>query len=217
MIFSRHEAAGPASSPRAERLPVTDPVDPATEPRTPRTGRRRATTRRQARKARRAAPVAPVAAAPAAPAVPQTRQPEHRPPGHRARRRAWRRAAGLPGTLAVTFLGALVPGGGFLWTGRRLLGVLVLLPTLALAGFSAWYAARDLDAALDLVLDPTRLKVAAGVIVGALAVWAVIVYLTYRQVRPLQRQGQQPYPNGQHHLGDPQGNRQKARRNIVVL
>ncbi|MGB0191402.1 MAG: LCP family protein, partial [Nocardioides sp.] len=93
----------------------------------------------------------------------------------------------LPGTLAVTFLGALVPGGGLLWTGRRLLGVLVLLPTLALVGFSAWYVARDLDAALDLVLDPTRLKVAAGVIVGALSVWALIVYLTYRQVRPVQR------------------------------
>lgn len=167
---------------------MTQPADRAPEPRAPRTGRRRAVTGRQSRAARRASALAraqalSTGAAPdgSSPLVPS------RPAGHRARRRPWRRAAGLPGTLAVTLLGALVPGSGFLWTGRRLLGVLVLVPTLALAGFAGWYAARDLDAALDLALDPTRLKVAAGVIVAALVVWAVVVYLTYRQVRPTQR------------------------------
>ncbi|GAA1479020.1 hypothetical protein GCM10009623_34660 [Nocardioides aestuarii] len=111
-----------------------------------------------------------------------------RPPGRRrALRRPWRRAAGLPGTVGVTLLGAVLPGSGFLWTGRRLLGVLVLVPALAVAGFSAWYAGRDLRAALDLVLDPARLKVAVWVIVVALSAWAVTVYLTYRQVRPVDR------------------------------
>lgn len=160
---------------------MTQTVEPAAGPRAPRTGRRRATTRAQLRAARRVAALEGAPAAPPSPSVPA------RPAGHRARRRSWRRATGLPGTLGVTLLGALVPGSGFLWTGRRLLGVLVLLPTLALMGFTAWYAGRDLDAALDLVLDPTRLKVAAGVIVTALVLWAGVVYLTYRQVRPAQR------------------------------
>lgn len=98
-----------------------------------------------------------------------------------------RRARGLPGTLGVTLLGALLPGSGFLWTGRRLLGVVVLLPTLALLAGGAAYVGRDLDAALDVALDPTRLKALAGVLVGGLAVWALVVHLTYRQARPLHR------------------------------
>jgi len=84
---------------------VTQPADRAPEPRAPRTGRRRATTRRQSRAARRASALAraqalSTGAAPdgSSPLVPS------RPAGHRARRRPWRRAAGLPGTLAVTLL-----------------------------------------------------------------------------------------------------------------
>ncbi len=54
--------------------------------------------------------------------------------GRRALRERHRRARGLPSTLALTVLGAAVPGTGYLYTGRRALGGLVLLAWASLAG-----------------------------------------------------------------------------------
>lgn len=107
--------------------------------------------------------------------------------GARVASRGWRRAHGLPGTIGVTLLGALLPGSGFVWTGRRALGWLVLLPTIGALVASAWYVGRDLRAVLDFAASPTQLKAAAALIVVGLVGWAVVVYLTYRQVRPRQR------------------------------
>ena len=53
------------------------------------------------------------------------------------RRGGDRRARGLPGTLGLTGLSTLLPGGGLLVAGRRPLGLLLLVPALALAGGSA--------------------------------------------------------------------------------
>jgi len=111
--------------------------------------------------------------------------------GRRVRRRTWRRARGLPGTLGLTLLGALLPGSGIWWTGRRLLGAVLLLPTLALLAALASYVAGDparaLDRAVATAVDPALLQRLAGVLVVAVLVWALVVYLTYRQVRPLRR------------------------------
>ncbi|ANH40136.1 Biofilm regulatory protein A precursor [Nocardioides dokdonensis FR1436] len=101
-----------------------------------------------------------------------------------------RRAQGLPGTLGVTLLGAVLPGSGFVWTGRRLLGLVVLLPTLGALAYVVGYLSRgvaDLRTLLDLALDPTRLKTLAVLAVVGLLVWAVLVWLTYRQARPVRR------------------------------
>jgi len=98
-----------------------------------------------------------------------------------------RRARTLAGTLGLTTLGAALPGAGFLWTGRRLLGLAILLPSLVLVGAGFWYVGRDLRAALDFAFDPTRLQVAAAVLGGALLVWVVIVAATYLVVRPRRR------------------------------
>ena len=95
-----------------------------------------------------------------------------------------RRANGLPGTLGVTLLGALLPGAGFVYAGRRLLGALILVPALGLLLGGAWYVGRDLAAVTDFVFSPRRLRAAAVVLVAGLAVWALVVLLTYRQVRP---------------------------------
>lgn len=108
-------------------------------------------------------------------------------PGRRRRRPERRRAAGLPGTIGVTALGALVPGAGFLWARRRALGLTVLGTTLGLVLLGSWFVGWDLRAATDFFFDPARLQVAAGVLVVALAIWAVVVTTTYLMVRPRER------------------------------
>jgi len=107
--------------------------------------------------------------------------------GSRARRPDRRRARGLAGTLGVTFMGALAPGSGYLFIGRRLLGMAVLLPTLMLLGAGAWYFGRDLDTAIDVAFDPVRLKIVAAALTAGLLVWGTILVSTYLLVRPAQR------------------------------
>jgi LCP family protein required for cell wall assembly len=114
--------------------------------------------------------------------------------GSRALRSRSRRARGLPGTVGLTLLGALFPGSGYLYAGRRGLGALILVVWLGVVGTAAWYfreglqsSGEDVTAALDLAFDPTRLKwLAAGLIV-ALVVWAFVVFTSYRLVRPRTR------------------------------
>ena len=52
-----------------------------------------------------------------------------------------RRAHGLAGTLGVTALGTVLPGAGLLWAGRRVLGLLLLVPFLVAVGVIGWYVA----------------------------------------------------------------------------
>jgi LCP family protein required for cell wall assembly len=94
-----------------------------------------------------------------------------------------RRARTLPMALGVTVLGAVVPGAGFLWARRILLGLLVLVPTLA-AVAAVPFQVRNLETALDLAVDPDRLEVVAWVLGGALLLWAGTVVTTYVLVRP---------------------------------
>jgi LCP family protein required for cell wall assembly len=98
-----------------------------------------------------------------------------------------RRADGLGGTLGLTLASAVLPGSGMVWAGRRVLGLLLLVPALALFGYLGWYAVRDPQAALSVAFDPARLTVVAGVAVGVLLVWVLNVVLTYLMVRPFER------------------------------
>ena len=102
-------------------------------------------------------------------------------PGRASRGR--RRARTLGGALAVTVLGAVVPGAGFLWARRIMLGLLVLVPALAIVA-AVPFQVRDLETALDLAVDPARLEVVAWVLGGALLLWAATVVATYVLVRP---------------------------------
>ncbi len=95
-----------------------------------------------------------------------------------------RRAGSLRATLAVTALGAVLPGAGLLYTGRRTLGLLVLLPTLAVLAYGAWTVARDPGTAVDLAFDPARLTLAATLVGLALVAWSAVVVTTYLLVRP---------------------------------
>jgi LCP family protein required for cell wall assembly len=98
-----------------------------------------------------------------------------------------RRARGLAGTLGLTLASTVLPGSGMLYAGRRVLGLLLLVPALALFGCLAWYVVRDPQAALDVAFDPARLTVVTTVAVAVLLVWVLNVVLTYVMVRPGER------------------------------
>ncbi len=89
--------------------------------------------------------------------------------------------------MGVTFVGAVLPGWGYLWSGRTALGVLVLFPTVIGAVAGMWYVGDDLRAAMSFVFDPTRLQVAAGILGVVLLLWLVVVVSTYVMVRPARR------------------------------
>ncbi|WP_193609202.1 LCP family protein [Nocardioides lijunqiniae] len=107
--------------------------------------------------------------------------------GSRALRPRRRRTQGLPGTLGMTLLGALFPGSGYLYAGRKAIGAVILGIWLALLGGFAWYFGRDVRTAIDLAFDPTRLKVAALVLALGVLVWVFVVLTSYRLVRPRAR------------------------------
>jgi len=115
-----------------------------------------------------------------------SRPPERRA-GARRRSRSWRRTNGLAGTVGVTLLGAALPGAGYLWSGRRLFGTLVLGVSLAAAGLLGWYFGRDPRQALHFAFEPARLRTAALVVSIAFVVWVFVVVTTYLMVRPRQR------------------------------
>lgn len=120
---------------------------------------------------------------PSEPAMPPA--PARRKPGHRARRPARRRAPQLRGALFVTSASALLPGVGYLYSGRKVLGWLVLVPCVLLAGWALLFSRHDLAAALDFAFDPARLKTAAVLLGIGLLLWLFVVVTTYLMVRPL--------------------------------
>ncbi len=97
-------------------------------------------------------------------------------------RARFRRAAGLRGAVGVTLLGSLLPGIGYVWSGRRLgygllvgaVGMLILLVSLT----------QGAGSLLDLAFDPGRLRIVAAVIGTALLLWVFVVVTTYLMVRP---------------------------------
>ena len=94
----------------------------------------------------------------------------------------FRRACTLRGALAVTALGALLPGAGLVWTGRRL-GWLLVLPSIAAMVLTGLFLS-DVEAMVELALDPGRLRPAAAVAGAVFLLWAVVVVTTYILVRP---------------------------------
>ena len=98
-----------------------------------------------------------------------------------------RRTRGLAGTLGVTALSTVLPGTGFLYAGRRVLGLLVLLPFLVALGVVGWYVVRHPEATVGLAFDPRRLTVVTAVALVVLVVWVATIIATYLLVRPRER------------------------------
>ena len=107
--------------------------------------------------------------------------------GRRARRPPQRRTRGLAGTLGLTFLGAVVPGTGYLFAGRKLVGWVVLAGWAIVAGLVLWYFGRDWHRVIDLALEPRAMQIGALVIGLLLVVWVMVVWTTYRLIRPRER------------------------------
>lgn len=91
----------------------------------------------------------------------------------------------MPGALAVTLLGALLPGAGYLWSRRRA-GLVILAVSLTAAALLA-LRLRDTQALLEFAFDPTRLRWAAALIGLGFVLWAFVVVTTYLMVRPVRR------------------------------
>ena len=68
----------------------------------------------------------------------------------------------MRGALGVTLLGAVLPGAGWLWSGR-LIGYLLLVPVVG-GSVYALATLRDVDALVDLATDPARLRAFAVVL-----------------------------------------------------
>ena len=110
------------------------------------------------------------------------------PAGGTRARRARRQASGLPGTIGMTVLGAMVPGSGYLYAGRRWLGLVVLGLWAGVIGLVVWYFGRDLKQQLtDLAFNTSALKVIAVLLGLSLLTWAFVVLTSYRLVRPRER------------------------------
>src|SRR5262245_7471167 len=102
---------------------------------------------------------------------------------HRAPRTSrFRRARSLRGALGVTLLGAVLPGAGWLWTGR-LLGYVFLVPYVAGAVYLL-AAMPDLHTPVEFAVDPARLRGAAAVLGIGFGIWVLTVLTTYLWARP---------------------------------
>src|SRR3954447_6890451 len=123
----------------------------------------------------------------AGPRTPAPSAPGDDAPGagrHRARQaRPFRRTRTLAGALGLTVLTAVLPGSGYLWSGRRL-GYAVLLPFLVGLALTAYYVV-DVGRAAHLAFDPARLQVVTVALGSLFVVWLFVVATTYLMLRPL--------------------------------
>ncbi|MGY2127943.1 LCP family protein [Blastococcus sp. SYSU DS0617] len=98
--------------------------------------------------------------------------------------RAPRRAGSFPAALGWTALNALIPGTGFLATGRRVLGGVVLGVFLLLAAGGVWLATAGQRSALRAAVDTSSLLwIVAAIGVGTL-LWAVVVVVGHLLLVP---------------------------------
>jgi len=101
----------------------------------------------------------------------------HARPTHRAGSGA--RAAGL------TLVSALVPGLGFVLSGRRKLGAFVITLWVGLLALGAYFGFARRESVIDLLVDPRELLIAA-VVVGFLGFcWICVVVASHRLLRPI--------------------------------
>jgi polyisoprenyl-teichoic acid--peptidoglycan teichoic acid transferase len=91
----------------------------------------------------------------------------------------------MGGALGVVALSLVVPGSGFWWSGRRVLGLVTMVLALATLVGAALYLPHDLRGALDFAFDPARLEVSSVVLGVVLVLWTVTLVLTFVMVRPV--------------------------------
>ncbi len=90
----------------------------------------------------------------------------------------------MGGALGVTLMSAVLPGSGFWWAGRRMLGLVTMVAAVAALVAGALLLPHDLRGALDFAFDPSRLEVTSLVLGIVLVLWTAVVVLTFLMVRP---------------------------------
>ncbi len=103
------------------------------------------------------------------------------------------RRRGFGSVLALTVLGAVLPGTAHLAAGRRKVGAALLLLFLLLVGAGAWLATGGRQEVLRVAVDTGALR---WVLIGAAAlglVWLVVVVSGYRALLP---RGTRPWQKG---------------------
>lgn len=86
--------------------------------------------------------------------------------------------------LGLTLLSALVPGTGYLATGRRKLGIAVLAILVLILAFGAYVALFGRDWAIGLAVEPTSLAIAATILAVIGIAWVVVIVTSHRALRP---------------------------------
>jgi LCP family protein required for cell wall assembly len=105
--------------------------------------------------------------------------------GRRIRPPDRRRAPKLRGALLITALSAVVPGSGFVYNGRKLLGAVVIAASIAVAVAVVVLFPRNVHSAIELATDPGRVKAFAWAVAIALVAWIAVVLATFLMIRPL--------------------------------
>jgi LCP family protein required for cell wall assembly len=86
--------------------------------------------------------------------------------------------------LALTVVGALIPGTAFLAAGRRVLGALTLLAFLLLVGGGIWLATDGRHTALRAAVDTDVLLWSVGALALLTLLWIAVVIGGYRALVP---------------------------------
>jgi len=102
----------------------------------------------------------------------------HSGPGRRRTARTFGSALGL------TVLGAVVPGTGFLATGRRVLGALTLVLFLLLVGGAVYLATAGRRTAVQLAVDTSSLLWVIGGVALVGLLWVAVIAAGYRMLAP---------------------------------
>lgn len=98
--------------------------------------------------------------------------------------------------LGLTVIGGLLPGLGFLTAGRRKVGLTVLGWFALLVGVVTYAAVAERRTLLHWAVQPKALQLVAIVLPVLAVVWAVIIFATYRLLRPSSVTGRQRLVGG---------------------
>ncbi|MGY1640458.1 LCP family protein [Geodermatophilus sp. SYSU D00703] len=92
-------------------------------------------------------------------------------------------------TLALTVVGAVLPGTAFLAAGRRKLGALTLLFFALLVGGAVWLATAGRRTAVQIALDSAFLTWVLAGVVAVAVLWMLVVVAGYRALLPERTSG----------------------------
>lgn len=86
--------------------------------------------------------------------------------------------------MALTVLGAIIPGSGLLAAGRRVLGAIVLSFLVVAVAVGLWAGLTQRRELLHLAVEPSALLTLGAVLAVLGVIWVGVIVVTHRVVRP---------------------------------